>query len=83
MKIPLSEQRKNECKDLMTSYQECHSELTEMQKQLENLVERINIRTAELTNLRQKEQDMYTELRGEFGPGEIDSLNLEWKIIEK
>jgi uncharacterized protein YlxW (UPF0749 family) len=83
MKITLSEQRKNECKDLIASYQECHTELTDMQKQLENLVERINIRTSELSDLRKKEQDMYSALTEEFGPGEIDSLNLEWKITEK
>ena len=83
MKITLSEQRKNECKDLIASYQECHTELTDMQKQLGNLVERINIRTSELSDLRKKEQDMYSALTEEFGPGEIDSLNLEWKITEK
>jgi regulator of replication initiation timing len=80
MTVKLVESQKNTAKNLMNQYSQCHGAIKELEEQMGRLKSEMEFRIHELKSLRQEEEQFHSELEKQYGPGSLDTQNLEWNI---
>ena len=78
MTVKLVESQKHTAKHLMHQYAQCHGSIKELEDQMDRIKSEMEFRINELKSLRQEEEQFHLKLEKEYGPGSLDTQNLEW-----
>lgn len=65
-------------KMMMNQYVECHESIKRLEEEMDRLKSEMEFRINELKSIREAEEEFYSELEKEHGPGTLDTQSLEW-----